>query len=619
MTVHLCLISDDNYVMPTCAAIKSVIASKNASSRYVIHVIASALSPESKAAFSRLGTEAIEIDVIKKDPFVLKGLHTFAKNAICVASVSALFKFLLPEIFGDLDRVLYLDGDIVCRCDLSELYQTDVDGSYAAVVPDSGQIYYQHDFVRRVKRYFNSGVMLLNLLQMRRDALPGKLIKAKQELADSNLMDQNVFNVVFDGHVKYLPIRYNFMPVSLIRARGKWTLRQVNALFGTDYASERDLFADAAIIHYSSKDKPWKDPDGAMASEWRVFGGECRTDLQHPKVSVVMPTYNVAAYVEAALESLQNQTFSDFEVICLDDGSADETVAVVEDCQRRMPMDIRLVRNSNFRQGYERNRGIELASGRYVYFMDSDDVLKPHALERIVGLAEANELDLLFFEGESFYETERLRRENPRFDVVYRRTHAHPLVYGGCDLYCELRTYGDLIISPCLQLVRRDLLLSSKVAFPEDMPMMEDNLYTVRVLLSSRRVAVTTDVLYRRRVRAGSTMTGNARSLAEFDSCIRLYDELVALANRQPKNSYARGWLLQHALAFVATASHLGGDLPSRVRLSEPSLRQEMKNCLSGMRRRTPLEVMKGARRCLLDNGWKYTILHAIGRILGRV
>lgn len=550
MAIHLCLISDDNYVMPTCTAMRSIIASKGASSRYVIHVIAAALSAESKVAFSNLATDSVKIDIIEKDPSVFEGLHTFAEGAICVASVSALFKFLLPDILADLDKVLYLDGDLICKTDLAELFNTDLGDNYAAAVPDSGQIYYKHAYVKRVTKYINSGVMLLNLAKMRADNLPEVLVRTKKELTDSNLMDQNVFNVVFDHHIIYLPVRYNFMPVSLWRAKEKWKIQDVNALFGTQYKTIRELYADAEIVHYSSKDKPWKEPDGAMAYLWHEYGTPTPVAPDgKPLVSIIIPTYNVEAYIGEMLESLLSQTFENFEIICLDDGSTDRTPAIIAS-YRQKDSRIKLIRNENHWQAYERNRGIEKAKGKYVYFMDSDDILEPGCLSTIVGRAERENLDLLFFEATSFYETEELAKKFPAFENLYHRKGVYPGVWNGKSLYVELRKGGDAIVSPCLQLVKRSILIDNGIWFPE-LSCHEDNLYLPRVLLAASRVSCYTDNFYRRRVRASSTMTARS-GRRDAEAYGEVLKGLILLAIDTTDNPTCREYLLYHADAFYS-------------------------------------------------------------------
>jgi glycosyltransferase involved in cell wall biosynthesis len=97
-----------------------------------------------------------------------------------------------------------------------------------------------------------------------------------------------------------------------------------------------------------------------------------------PKVSVVMPTYNRAHLIAAAIQSILNQTFQDFELVIVDDGSTDGTEAVV---RRFNDPRLRYIYQERRGIGAARNRGIRHAEGRYIAFLDSDDVWLPHLLE----------------------------------------------------------------------------------------------------------------------------------------------------------------------------------------------------------------------------------------------
>ena len=98
--------------------------------------------------------------------------------------------------------------------------------------------------------------MLLNLVKMA--SVINDLIITKKEQPDQTLMDQDVFNIVIGNNIVNLPIKYNFLYTNLIRAKKNYTIKDLNILYGTHYKSLREIYADAAIIHYASKDKPWK-------------------------------------------------------------------------------------------------------------------------------------------------------------------------------------------------------------------------------------------------------------------------------------------------------------------------------------------------------------------------
>ena len=513
---HICMISDDNYVMPTCVALQSLAESKM-EGIYHIHIVASSLSPSTEQQFKKFESENVIIDIIREDAEKkFAGFHKFNNNAICVASISALLKFLIPELFPDIDRILYLDGDLIVRVDIGEFYDCDLEDYYAAAVIDSGSMYYKHQYVQKVTNYFNSGVMLLNLKKLRNERVTEQLLETKKNLNDTSLMDQNVFNLVFDKKVKLLPIRYNFMPVSLERAYSKWTIAQVNEIYGTSYDNKKQLFQDAAIIHYSSKDKPWKTLDGACSAEW--ISCYLNAPISHELVeleserkekfgiSVIMPCFNAEEFLHETMDSLLKQTFQDFEIICLDDGSTDRTLEILHEYEAKNKS-ITVFSDTNHRQGYQRNVGIKFAQGKYLYYMDSDDLLDENCFKILYRYAEENHLDLLYFEGIPFYDSPELEEKYPEFKHYYNRRDAFPKVYSGDELYMKLRNSGGQIVSPCLQLARRDFIVNHFLYFPE-LPLLEDNLYTFFTILKANRVKCLGDVLFYRRVRENSTMTG---------------------------------------------------------------------------------------------------------------
>jgi CDP-glycerol glycerophosphotransferase len=103
-----------------------------------------------------------------------------------------------------------------------------------------------------------------------------------------------------------------------------------------------------------------------------------------PRVSFVVPVYNVEAYLDDCLRSIRSQTVGDFEVVMVDDGSTDGSVAIAE---RHVERDrrLRLVRQTNHGLGHARNTGVQAAEGEFLSFVDSDDCLPPDALELLLG------------------------------------------------------------------------------------------------------------------------------------------------------------------------------------------------------------------------------------------
>src|SRR5438132_7847564 len=100
--------------------------------------------------------------------------------------------------------------------------------------------------------------------------------------------------------------------------------------------------------------------------------------MSNPTVSVILPVYNGENYLRLAIESVLNQTFQDYELIMIDDGSVDSTPAIAREYGQR----VRYVRQENTGVASAFNHGLELATGRYISWLSHDDVFLPEKLEK---------------------------------------------------------------------------------------------------------------------------------------------------------------------------------------------------------------------------------------------
>ena len=119
-------------------------------------------------------------------------------------------------------------------------------------------------------------------------------------------------------------------------------------------------------------------------------------EVKTPLVSVIMPAYNAGAFIEEAIESVRNQTVSDWELLVIDDGSCDDTPQVAARLAERDPRIRLLVNEMNMGVARTRNRGMDACRGRYVAFLDSDDYWKPQMLEKMIARAEETGADIIY-------------------------------------------------------------------------------------------------------------------------------------------------------------------------------------------------------------------------------
>lgn len=244
--INVCFITDENYVLPTLVAIQSLIV--NSKHKACINIVASQLSEDSKNLFKQLATIKCKINiVISSNP----GDNIDTKHLY--VSKAAMLKFALPQIFSDLKKILYIDSDVLILDDLYELYHTDLENNYIAAIDDinitNSHMHYKQE---GLKRYFNSGVMLLNLKEMRQDNCTAKFVEYKKNEKFHYFMDQDCFNFCLREKVKYLSVKYNFL-------NDCYNFSNLIAFYNIQADEIISIIKHPVIKHFAGEVKVWKD------------------------------------------------------------------------------------------------------------------------------------------------------------------------------------------------------------------------------------------------------------------------------------------------------------------------------------------------------------------------
>lgn len=222
-------------------------------------------------------------------------------------------------------------------------------------------------------------------------------------------------------------------------------------------------------------------------------------------VSVVIPMYNVGKYIEKCLTSLRCQTYKDLEIICVNDGSTDNTLSLAQKCAREDERII-LVDKPNGGPSSARNAGIDAAKGEYIYFLDGDDWLETEAIEALVNCAQENQAELVLFNARTYFESEAVEAANKSYTDYYRRKGTYEGVYTGENLFVELNRNWDFKPSACLLFIKREFLQEIGLRFYDGI-LHEDNLFTITLLQKAERVVLCNKVLYGRLLREASIMS----------------------------------------------------------------------------------------------------------------
>ena len=195
-----------------------------------------------------------------------------------------------------------------------------------------------------------------------------------------------------------------------------------------------------------------------------------------PKISIVVPVYNVENHLERCVDSLINQTFSNIEIILVNDGSTDHSGSMCDDYSKKDKR-IQVVHKNNGGLSSARNAGMAIASGQYIGFVDSDDDVEPDMYEKLVNVVEEYQVDFAMADylridskGNKFFKTQDID------GGYYDRKKIIKDIFPDL-IMSESVDYGPLL-SVCPNLFSLDFLKKNSITFDEQVRWSEDNIFS---------------------------------------------------------------------------------------------------------------------------------------------
>lgn len=216
-------------------------------------------------------------------------------------------------------------------------------------------------------------------------------------------------------------------------------------------------------------------------------------------VSIVIPVYNAEKYIEECLDSLLRQTYSDFEIICVDDGSTDCSLEILREYEKRDSR-VAVLTQRNQYAGVARNTGMERAKGKYLLFLDADDFFSENLLEQVVREAEKEQTEILVFDAY-------------RYDNLHQKVMSDAWIFLMADIFGEgikaATDIADVLYqftspSPC-KLFSRKHIEENGIRFQE-IKRANDLFFTFAALSCAERIGILRQKLLYYRI-------GNAQSL----------------------------------------------------------------------------------------------------------
>lgn len=236
---------DDGYCPFLAVAIQSLIDNSSAKNTYLIKILNTDISEENKEKIGKYKRGNVDIEFVDLTNYIEK-----VKDKLYTRdyySKTTYFRLFLPNLYPQYDKVLYLDSDIVILDDIAKLYNTEMEDNLVAAAPDDiiqfNEVF--QEYVEKVvgvadhKRYFNAGILLMNLDEMRKFGFQEKFIYSLDRITFAVAQDQDYLNRLCKGRVKLFDRIWNRMPI----------------------ADPKIKVEDVKLVHYNLAFKPWHFED----------------------------------------------------------------------------------------------------------------------------------------------------------------------------------------------------------------------------------------------------------------------------------------------------------------------------------------------------------------------
>ncbi len=312
--IPVVLSSDDNYVPYLYVCLHSIIANTSTNNCYDICILENGISTDNKAKIKKLEAKNISIRFISVAVFINKIKTKFPVHHHF--SIATYYRFFIPEIFKEYDKVLYLDCDMLILDDVAKLLNTNLEDKYIAAVRDVemyracyNDYYYMSNWTKYLKNtlkinntsgYFQAGVMLFDINKLNAFNFRTKCIDFLSKI-NPTYVDQCIMNHVLQEHIKYLDYEWNVL----------WHLpfcvKIEQQLPISVYRKYKKSITNPKIIHYAGEIKPWKKPEAPLADLWWKYARQtpfyeeflqklCIQNIQSTKfvdISAIKKKYNI--------------------------------------------------------------------------------------------------------------------------------------------------------------------------------------------------------------------------------------------------------------------------------------------------------------------------------------
>ena len=265
--IAICFSTDNNFVPYLAVVMQSLVHNISQFNNYDIVILEENLTDFHKKDFFKYSRENVSIRFINMTSYMesykdVWYIHNWGKKW---HSLSVYYRFFIPEIFKEYQKVVFLDGDIIINIDIAELYNVDLKENLVGAVQDFARNIKNDaiaEYSEKVldvdrKKYFNAGVLVFNLKKLTKIKFLDNCIKTLQEIGRPKLQDQDILNIVLKDQVLYLNNAYNCLFWSILHGRSN-----AKELLDSElYSLWEEMAKNPKIFHYAGSRKPWSEPN----------------------------------------------------------------------------------------------------------------------------------------------------------------------------------------------------------------------------------------------------------------------------------------------------------------------------------------------------------------------
>lgn len=475
-------ICEENNIKSLSVAIISLLENANTITDYEVYIIhQNKYSQENYYKILDLENKYIGCKIIFKQENTID-------NFDCL-SISTF----ISKTIANIHKCIYLDINIVVQKDLSDLYNIALDNYSIGAVREINSV-----------NEFNSSVMIIDIEKVRKFNAEITTIELKYNLKAEFFEEEKSFN--FRSKIK--------MNSSLQR--------------NFDLKELKSALKENVIFSYHTNNYPLKNDKSSFTYDWwKNFRKSPllkinREKCVNPKVSVVLPVYNVSKYLSECLDSIINQTLEEIEIICIDDGSTDSSLEILQEYAK---FDNRItileIENNNIGAGTARNRGIDIAKGEYLSILDSDDFFELKLLELAYNNAKVNDSDIVIYNFLIF---------NQKNEKIYFPSQGDLKIIDGVFSSNDIKDviFNSFYHSAWTKMFKRKFIKNFDIKFQENCR-IDDVYFTNISLITANKITVLDKYLVYYRQGINSQMTQQTNPLSFVDAFKKLKNEMILL------------------------------------------------------------------------------------------